>query len=285
MFNPNIDTVSQIFPTKNQSGHGFFIETISIQIIMENNIEKTVQVNIEHYTGEKPIEVVVRKGEAAPQAKPLETKAPEKIDVNGVIFTPLEWLKKRKKTIDPYEAHILVDREKMTISLIINERDYYTKSKIVGKIDFSEKFLAFGINSSKGWEPAKLGQFLRLNRALFDDKEKCATLVSTLKNFQAKCSAEINKQQDPSGSRAEIYRQNVESNLPKSFTVNLPIFKGTAKQAIEVEFDHYVSDSNVMLQLVSPGANEVTELYRDTELDKVLDGIRQEVPEIAILEL
>ena len=253
---------------------------------MENNIEKTVQVNIEHYTGEKPIEVIVRRGEAAPQAKPLETKAPEKINISGVLATPLEWLKKRVETIKQNEAHIEVDREALTITLIINERDFYNRAEIVGEIDFSEQFKAFGINdSSKGWVPAKLGQFLRLNRGVFDDKEKCATLVSLLKGFQATCNAKIQKQQDPSGSRAEIYQQEVSSNLPKSFTVNIPIFKGTAKEAIEVEFDHYLSDANVMLQLVSPGANELTEIYRDTEIDKVLNEIRTVAPDIAILEL
>ena len=32
---------------------------------MEENFEKTVCVNIENYTGEKPVEVIIRKGEAA----------------------------------------------------------------------------------------------------------------------------------------------------------------------------------------------------------------------------
>lgn len=251
---------------------------------MDNN-EKCVCVNVENYTGEKPIEVIVRKGEAAPAPAPLETRKPEKIDVSGVISTPLEWLKKRVSTIDQHEANILVDREAMTITLTINERDYYNKATIVGKVAFSEVFTDFGINSPlSGWEPAKLGQFLRLNRGLFTDKSQCITLVSLLKNFQAKCQSEIQKMRDPSGSVAEVYRANVESNLPKSFLISLPIFKGTAKEVIEVEFDHYLKDSSVMLQLVSPGANEVTESYRDRIIDTTLDEIREVAPEIVILE-
>ena len=64
----------------------------------------------------------------------------------------------------------------------------------------------------------------------------------------------------------------------------MPIFKGTAKETIEVEFDHYLRDSSVMLQLVSPGANEVTESYRDRIIDSTLAEIREVAPEIAILE-
>lgn len=251
---------------------------------MENN-EKCVAINVQEYTGEKPIEVIIRKGEAAPAQAPLETKAPESIDVAGVISTPLEWLKKRVGTIDQKQANILVDREAMTIILTVNERDFYNKAKIKGAVEFSEVFAKFGINDPAcGWEPAKLGQFLRLNRCLFEDKASCIQLVSILKNFTAKCQSEIQKMRDPSGSVAEVYRNNVESNLPQSFVVSMPIFKGTAKETIEVEFDHYLRDSSVMLQLVSPGANEVTESYRDRIIDSTLAEIREVAPEIAILE-
>ena len=103
--------------------------------------------------------------------------------------------------------------------------------------------------------------------------------------FGKDAKAEIQKQKDPSGSTADVYRCQVESNLPKSFTVNIPIFKGTAKQAIEVEFDHYLVNGEVLLQLVSPGANEVAEEYRDMCLDEVLAKIKNIAPQIAIMEV
>lgn len=46
---------------------------------------KGLNINIEHYTGEKPIEVVYRLGDAAQAQQPLATKAPEKISVSGTI--------------------------------------------------------------------------------------------------------------------------------------------------------------------------------------------------------
>lgn len=230
---------------------------------------KGLNINIEHYTGEKPIEVVYRLGDAAQAQQPLATKAPEKISVSGTISTPYEWLSKRIDTV-----------------LTVNEDDYYNKNTFTGTVEVSETFEKFGINDGeKGWIPAKLGQFLRLNRGLFEDKEKCMVLVSNLKNFNAKAKAEIEKQRDPSGSVADVYRCQVESNLPKSFTVNMAIFKGTAKQPIEIEFDHYLTNGEVFLQLVSPGANEVMESYRDKCIDEVLDKIKDIAPDIAILEV
>ena len=252
---------------------------------MENQ-EKTLCINIDNYTGEKPIEVIHRIGTAAKAAESLPTKEPEKISTVGVITTPLDWLNKRVDTIDQKKANVKVDREKMSITLTINEDDFYNKNTFVGKVEYSEIFEKFGINNGeKGWVPAKLGQFLRLNRGVFESKEDCMVLVSALKNFTANAKTEIQKQRDPSGSMAEVYRSQVESNLPKSFVVNVAIFKGIAKTPIEVEFDHYLKDGDVFLQLVSPGANELTEDYRDKCIDDVLDGIRKIAPDIAIMEL
>ena len=168
---------------------------------------KGLNINIEHYTGEKPIEVVYRLGDAAQAQQPLATKAPEKISVSGTISTPYEWLSKRIDTVDQKRANVVVNREKMTIQLTVNEDDYYNKNTFTGTVEVSETFEKFGINDGeKGWIPAKLGQFLRLNRGLFEDKEKCMVLVSNLKNFNAKAKAEIEKQRDPSGSVADVYR-------------------------------------------------------------------------------
>lgn len=82
----------------------------------------------------------------------------------------------------------------------------------------------------------------------------------------------------------DVYRTQVESNLPKDFTVNIAIFKGTEKTPIVVEFDHYLSDGEVYLQLVSPGAKEVAEEYRDRCIDDVVGKIREIAPDIAIME-
>lgn len=243
---------------------------------------KQFAINIEHYTGEKPIVVVYREGRAG---SVLDEKAPESINVCGVLSTPLDWLEKRVGTIDQKKANILVKRDEMAIVLTINESDPYNKNTITGKSELSEIFKKFGINDANvGWLPAKLGQFLRLNRAVFEDKEQCMKLVSALKNFNAKAKSEIEKQHDPSGSRADVYRQTVESNLPKSFTVNIPIFAGPHKTAFDVEFDHYLTDGDVYLQLVSPGAQELMDAWRDKAIDEVLAAIRQIAPDIAILE-
>lgn len=235
---------------------------------------------------EKPIEIILREGKAARAVEELPTKEPVSISLSGVIDTPLRWLEKRIGQIDQKQANLVVDREAMTLKLTVNEADGYLKNTFTGRVAISEVFEKFGINrDNKVWEPARLGQFLRLNRGLFEDKEMHMVLVSKLKNFIAKAKAEIQKMKDPSGSTADVYKSHVESNLPKSFRVSIAIFKGGAKQVIEVEFDHHLTNGEVYLQLVSPGANELVETYRDSCIDAVLDEIKVIAPDIAILEV
>lgn len=253
---------------------------------MENQIkEQAINVNIASYTGEKPVEVIIRKGEAAKAADPLATKAPIAVDFAGTLSSVAEWLSKRVSEIDQKQAHLEVDREKNTIKLVINESDAYTRGEILGTIAFTDEFVNTGINSSKtAWEPNKLGQYFRLNRAMFANKEDAMLLVSKLKNFTANAKSEIQKQKDPSGSRADVYRSEVESNLPKSFTLRLAIIKGMAKVDVEVEFDHYLSDGDCFLQLVSPGCKEAVDEYTDKCIDTEIEKIKELAPEIAILE-
>ena len=248
--------------------------------------EKNLVINIEKYTGDQPIEVIYRKGEASQPSEMLPTKEPEDISFSGVINTPRSWLEKRVNTINQERANIVIDRDEMSITLTINEDDYYNKAEFTGKVQFTDVFNRFGINDlSRGWKPAELGQFLRLNRNIFADKEACMRMVSLLKNFTAKCRAEIQKQRDPSGTMAEVYRQEVESNLPKAFTVNMTIIKGTDPVSIDVEFDHYITNGDVMLQLVSPEAVELVSDFKNRSIDEEMEKIKVIAPNIAILEV
>lgn len=174
--------------------------------------DNKVVLNIENYNGDKPIELIVREGKAATQPDPLPTKAPIPVKFAGTLPSVTEWLGKRVSEIDQKHAFVKVDRENNTITLIINENDPYLKGEIQGTIAFTDDYKRIGINDpNKAWEPNKLGQFFRLNRAMFKDKESSMKLVSNLKNFTANAKTEIQKQKDPSGSRADVYKSQVES--------------------------------------------------------------------------
>jgi hypothetical protein len=227
-----------------------------------------------------PIEVVLREGEAACQ---LEPKEPEKIDIRGTIESPLRWLEKRIELINQKACNIMVSRDNMAIRLRIDETDYY-QANILGTLESSKEMREFGINTEKTWEPQKLSQFLKMHRAFFTDKSQNMVLVSTLKNFKAKVNQDIERSKEDNGSKTDNYSQVVDSNLPKSFKVSIPLFKGFANEEIEVEIYADVDGRDVSLSLVSAGANEAIEEYKNSVIDDQLEAIKAIAPDIVIIE-
>lgn len=228
-----------------------------------------------------PIEVVLREGEA-PVA--LDPKEPERVVINGTIDAPIRWLEKRVELINQKATNIIVNRDKMRMALTIDETSYY-QTEINGILQASKEMQEFGINVEKKWDPIKLSKFIKMHRAFFTDKSQNMMLVSTLKNFKAKVNQDIERSKEENGSKVDNYSQVVDSNLPKSFKLNIPLFKGFACEEIEVEIYADVDGRDVSLSLVSAGANEAIEEYKNKVIDVQLDAIRQIAPDIVIVEV
>lgn len=228
-----------------------------------------------------PIEVVLREG-GAPVA--LDPKEPERVVINGTIDAPFRWLEKRVELINQKATNIIVNRDKMGLALTIDETSYY-QTEINGILQASKEMVEFGINTEKKWEPIKLSKFIKMHRAFFTDKSQNMMLVSTLKNFKAKVNQDIERSKEENGSKVDNYSQVVDSNLPKSFKLNIPLFKGFACEEIEVEIYADVDGRDVSLSLVSAGANEAIEEYKNKVIDEQLDAIRQIAPDLVIIEV
>lgn len=232
------------------------------------------------YSG-APIEIILREGKAAEQ---LPNREPINVEINGTIDTPLRWLKKKVELIDQKKAYISVSRDDMSIALVDKENDYYSNN-IAGELEASKEMKAFGINTDKRWEPIKLSQFFKMHRAFFKDKTENMALVSILKNFKAKVNQDIERSKEENGSKTDNYSQMVDSNLPKSFKLNIPLFKGFACEEIEVEIYADVDGRDVSLSLVSAGANETIEEYKNRVIDEQIEAIKVVAPDIAIIEV
>ena len=241
-----------------------------------------IQVNLA--PGMSKAELIIREGEAPMQLAP---KAPVKTNITGVIGTIAEYLEKRidKGQFDQKDCHILVNREKVEITLIINEADEYRRGQIVGKLDYNPKFIEFGINGGKVWTPTELGMFIKMNRAFFSDRKVNMDMVTSLMNFTADVNNKIERSMRENGNRTDNFAQVVNSNLPDSFTIQMPIFKGMQLETIEVETFAQVNGRDVAFILISPGAQATLEDLRDKVIDEQLSRIREIAPEIAIIEV
>lgn len=148
--------------------------------------EKGLTVNIENYTGEKPIEVIYRTGVAAKAQESLPTKEPVKVNISGVISTPFDWLEKRIDLVDQKRANVLVNRESMTITLTVNEDDEYTKGVLKGTVELSEVFKKFNINGNTGWILTSWGSSYALTEVCLPTKSSAWCSLPNLKTLQPK---------------------------------------------------------------------------------------------------
>ena len=247
---------------------------------MKTEQEQGVSINVPSNYDGTPIEVILRSGTAA---TPLNPKDPEKIMISGTIESPFRWLEKRSDIINPLTTQIIVCRDKLSITLIINEKSYFF-DKIVGILSLSNIIELFGINAGKVWEPSKLSMFIKMNRAFFPNKEDNMRLVSELKNFKATVNQQIEQDKTQAGSKTDNFSQVVNSNLPESFKVNIPLFKGYQSEEVEVEIYADIDGRDISLSLISPGAQELVESYRNKAIDEQIEAIRELCPEIVIIE-
>ena len=214
----------------------------------------------------------------------LDELAPVKIDIKGTIEAPLEFLKQRVGDIDQHQAHILVCRDNLSISLVIDEKDAYNRGNVFGSLSLSKVFTLFGINTTKQWEPETLGQFLKLNRTYFIDREENMKVVNALKSFDAKVQQTVQREQKENGNRAFSFRQAVDSNIPDKFKLRIPIISGGNPVEIEVETFASIDGATVSVCLQSPGANEIVEDIRNNYITDVVSKLHEVAPEIVIIE-
>lgn len=233
-------------------------------------IEKLTEMNIEDGK-----DMVIRFGDALP------LKEPKYVSINGTIDAPARWVEKRKDDIVSADAHILVDRDHMTITLNTDENNFYS-DQIVGTLTLSTEMQEFGINTGEYMSCFDMADRIKQLRTYFETQQDAMKLVSELRNFKAKVDKELELSDDKRGNQKILRAQTVESNLPKSFNVNMPIFKGTEKRTFEVEVE--INPNDLSCTLVSPDAHDIVVQERDNQMDAVLGRIGEAAPNIVIIE-
>ncbi len=242
------------------------------------------KINVTVAEGVEVAELVIREVD---KVNELEIKAPLLLEITGIISCVYEFILKRisqPEQIDQKRCHILVDRQNMSIELVTNENDFYHRNKITGILESHPKFKEFGINTGKSWTPTALGMFIKMNRAFFPSKDDNMKLVSTLMNFTATVNNTVEKTASEKGDRSDKFEQVVNSNLPSTFDLSMPIFKGLQAETFEVETFAKIDGREISFILISPGAQATIELIRDNIIDGQLNLIHSIAPEIAIIE-
>lgn len=216
------------------------------------------------------------------QGKALELKEPVKLVVDGDINAVIDYLETRHETFDHKKSVILFDRSNLTIKFIESQNDFYS-TEIKASLKYNPKFLEFRINTGEYQAPQKLSEFYKMNRSCFFDISDAGILAGQLKNINAKISKEVDKQNDNRGNIRDLKATTAETNVAKTFKLNIPVFKGLDKQVLEVEL--YFDPDSLNFACVSPMVNDSIEQYKETVFNDLKKHIKGLYKEITIIEV
>ena len=209
---------------------------------------------------------------------------PKRIEIDGSLQVVPEFLTKRGTDAPAKESRIEVDREAGKITLLTLDTHPYAGGTVQGCLTFSEIFTKFKINEpSHSRKPIEMAQLFKMSRFYFPDLNENMTLVSALTSFEAKVDQHIEKARKENGSMKDNFSAVVYTNLPPSFSLTMPIFKGTEPETFEVEFYATINGREVSLSLISPGANMAAQKVISTAIDDTIKQIREINPDMAIL--
>lgn len=218
-------------------------------------------------------EIVFREGEALPPV------APKKIVISGDIKTVSSFIEKRKpatiiagaQTITPERALVTVDKANLSIKLELDAENEYG-TEVTAKLSFTPELEQFCINKNRLFNREELIKLIRFNKIWFADAEAHDKLLKAYQAFTATINANIGKTSDTRGNVENAYKKTVETNVPDSFVLNIPIFKGMDKRWFRVEIAIDSTDASTKFWFESIELNDIIQIESEAILNKELES-------------
>lgn len=240
----------------------------TVQLAVDEAVKNAVNAN-------STKDLNIRTGKLLDPVKTLE------FTITANIDSVRRWIEKRKHLIDSDKAVIEVFRDELTILIDEDPSNPYSP-RIKGKLQLSTEMSKISINDGKYMTCFEMADRIKRLRSYFENRQQAMELVTTLRNFKAKVEKEMDISNDKRGNRHAMVSQIVQSNLPEMFKVEIPIFKGQAKQILEVEVE--INADDLTCTLVSVSVDDAMNEQANEIIDKELAQIESLYKEIVIIE-
>ena len=213
------------------------------------------------------------------EGKAPDHKFPKNTSISGNIDSVYRFIQDRKdeKEYQNKKSYCEVSLEDGTMKLTVNEQDHDGNYTINGSVELSKIFKELGINTPKRYEPLELASLLRLKRSIFESHSAHAEIVSTLKNIKATVNQNVEKSKQDNGDVRFLFQQEVQSNMPSAFTLNLPLIKGGEKEKINVEVILEADGMNIQCFLVSVDGQESIDNQLESLVEEQVKLIEDDV--------
>lgn len=226
-------------------------------------------------------ELIIRHGDAAPVI------TPEQYRFDGNIEAPFTYLTGRNSAtgdehFNPKKSVLQINRKNGNIKLLQNPNDPIA-DVIVGTTEIAPELDGWKFNTDYRWRASDLAEFLRRNRRYFPDASKLAELIAELRSMKVTTNGDIQTADDKRGNKKSLFEQSVQSNIPVSFDVDLPIIAGQKPTRVKVEVFIEVTGQSVSLMLDSIDVAELIVTERDRLLNEQITKFKP--TNIPIVEL
>jgi hypothetical protein len=207
-------------------------------------------------------EVIIREGTALPQV------APKKIEISGDIRTVSTFINGRKSVgnidgglqyINPARAVVMVDKKGRSITLNLDPQDVYG-TIVIAKMELNPDLEQFHINGKQQFSQRELVNLLKFSRLYFEDFGKHGDLLKAYTSFTAKTQTDLANEADRRGNSNYAFNKKVETGLPETFVMNMPVFKGQESRRFMVEICLEVTDKAASFWFESVELAEIMEL-------------------------
>jgi hypothetical protein len=237
----------------------------------EENKNTPEHINFCELAKEGVKQLIIRRGDALPLHHPTNTL------LQGTISAPSRFIKDRHADFKKNKSHCIINRSDRSIRLELNEQSSVGNYVIIGSITLGNKLLSLNINSDcSPYTPKELSKKLKMLRSIFPDKAGHGKIVSALRNLEAKVNQAINSNDDTKGNVKESFDQTVESNIPESFKIKVPILEGEKAVEFEVAVILEVNSSReISCFLESIDAADMIEKEVDKRMDEEIELITE----------
>jgi len=207
------------------------------------------------------------KGQAPEQHNPLP------VNITGTITAPSRFIENRKDEFYDKKAHCLASTTDGVLELVVNEQSVCDKYTVKGKVEIGKLFSKIGINKDVSYTPIELSRKFRMLKSIFPSPKEHLDITTKLKNLKAKVNKEVEESNDDRANVSQIFKQSVESNIPESFKLHLPLLEGEAPETIDVVVLLEVKGNDIVCYLESVDGQEKI----DNEMERL---VREECEKI-----
>lgn len=190
-----------------------------------------------------------------------------------------------KPGVDPdfiKDSYVVYSYEDLYVSVKYSDREN-DDDNIKGVLKLHPELEKWKINKDKAYDNMSLSHFIKMNRHFFENKDIAMQLVGTLRDLRVKAENIFENSDDKRGNARELIAQKlVESNIPDSFNLKLPIFVGEKPQTVAVEIE--INPKDFGCSLISPDLKEIIDLETRAIIDAELNAIRVLYPDLKIFQ-